>query len=73
MRLHLCPQCLGETDFICEGHDENWKRFNLYRCPTCKSHVREFALPESSHIVTHALSDKPEQLRMFPQARRSED
>ena len=73
MRLHLCPQCLSETDFICEGQDSDWKKFKLYRCPNCKSHVREFDAPEASHIVPESLSDKPLQLRMFAPGRRSED
>jgi hypothetical protein len=67
--LHICPECFGETDFICEGHDSDWKKFRLYRCPTCKSHVREFDTPPPVPLVRVALSDKPEQLRMFPKGR----
>jgi hypothetical protein len=72
--LHLCPECLGETDFICEGHDSDWKKFRLYRCPNCKSHVREFDAPPKEATLkvalrTDALSDKPVQMRMFPKGR----
>ena len=76
MKTIFCSKCLADAHFMESGHDEQMRRFDLYFCEVCKNYTRDFILTEREVVEpalrTEALSDKPEQLRMFPAARVSD-
>lgn len=76
MKTGTCGKCLAQTIFIESGHDEQGKKFDLYLCGTCDNFTRDFILTEREVVdhalVTDALSDKPQQLRIFPPGRVSD-
>ena len=47
----ICPNCLDDAIFRERGITEEGREFTMYKCPTCRSDIRTYDVPQTEHEV----------------------